>query len=380
MAASRKSDRPEPGARRLARPASTLFALVVLATLASGAGYLHYTGRLGGITEGAVVTYRDWIEAVVNDPENESYRAEVLTRVIEEYRTTPVGKSLGLRNDAGQVVGRFRIDVAEVTQLAGTDNSPAARRRYDVLLRGTGELWHETGGRVRFNGSAEVTYEVDFRVQDWQVYAWFTCEDLRKPEFECTHIDHLLGQLIPGIVRKAGRAALEESLRPGFTLILDAKGNSWCAHGRVGTEFKPRPGPMPETDGDCETLWNDVTRLERDFRDYLGPIDLHPGEELRVTVETQSLDAAENFGPDILLLSESEFQAYEQLYPEDLDKPLRLNPVEGGYNVQRQNFEVKGRTGRFYLLIDYTEFGLSHEQWKRQKHPGLVRYYVRLRK
>jgi hypothetical protein len=378
MARPGPHEKPEPGTRRLARPASMLFALAVLGSLAAAAGWLHHTGKLGAVTQGAALTYRDWIENVVNDPGNETYRAEVLTRVVDAYRETPVGKSLGLRNDAGQVVGRFRIEVAEVTQLAAADNSPAARRRYDVALSGSGELWHQTGGRVRFAGSALVTYEVDFRVHNWRVYAWFTCLDLRRAEFECTHIDHVLGQILPGIVRKAGREALEESLRPGFTLVLDSAGNCWCAHGRVGTEFRPRKGPMPETDTDCETLWNDVSRLERGFRDYLGPIELHAGEELRVTVQARGLDPHENFGPDVLLLTESEFFAYEERYPDGFDRPPALNPVEAGYNVQRQNFEVKGRTGRFYL--DYTEFGLSHEQWKRQTRPGLVEYYVRARR
>jgi len=380
MPSRAKASKPDPTARKFARPVSALFALVVVGALCCGTGYLHFSGRLGGITHSAAATYRDWIEAVVNDPENEEYRAEVLTRVIEEYRDTPVGKSLGLRNEAGQVVGRFRINVAQVSQPTAVSSEPAARRRYEVKLNGSGEIWHDTGGRCRFNGSAEVTYEVDFRVQDWRVYAWFTCIDLRNALFDCTHIDHILGQLMPGIVRRAGREALEEALKPGFTLILDGSGESWITAGRVGPEFKPRVGPMAESDKDCDTLWNDLSRLERDFRDYLGPIELHEGEELRVTVEAQSLNATENFGPDVLLLSETDFLAYEQRYPHELDRPLELTPVEGGYNVQRQNFEVKGRTGRYYLLLDYTEYGLSHEQWKRQRHPGLVRYYVRVKR
>lgn len=380
MASDRPESKPEPGARKYARPVSGIFAAVVLVGLTIGVSYLHYSGQWNLVTRGAAATYQNWLERFVNDPNNETYRAEVLTRVIDTYRDTPVGKSLPLRNDAGQVVGRFRINKADISQTPPAANEPATKRRYDVKLDGAGEIWHSTGGRVRFSGSADVSYEVDFRVQEWRVYAWFTCVDLRNANFECTHIDHLLGQLIPGIVRKAGRAALEESLRPGFTLILDPSGDSWVAQGKVGTEFKPRAGPMPEPDKDCETLWNDVSRLERDFRDYLGPIELHNAEELRVTVEAQSLDANENFGPDILLLSESEFLAYEQLYPDNLDMPLRLNPIEGGYNVQRQNFEVTGRKGRYYLLLDYTRHGLSHEQWKRQTKPGLVKYYVRLKK
>lgn len=381
MASHRDALKPEPGARRFARPASLLFMLLVLVGLAAGAGYLQFTGRLGPLTRGASLQYQNWLENIVNDPDNAAYRAEVLRRAIDAYRSTPVGKSLPLRNDAAQVVGRFRIQVAEAEPLdAGAANDAAALPRYAVALTGDGELWHETGGRVRFTGSARITYEVDFHVDQWRAYTWFRCVEIRQSEFICHHIDHLIGQLIPGIVRKAGRQALEESLLPGFTLILDAGGNTWVAPGKVGREFAPRPGPLPETDKDCQTLWNDVSRLEREFRDYLGPIELHVGEELRVSVAAQSLDAQENFGPDILLLTEADFLAYERRYPDELDDDLVLTPVEAGYNVQRQNFEVKGRTGRHYLVIDYTRFGLAHEQWKRQKHPGLVTYYVRLKK
>lgn len=378
MASRRDAPRPEPGARRYARAVSALFMLIVLGGLAGGAGYLHLTGRLGTLTQGAALEYQNWLEQVVNDPDNAAYRAEVLRRAVDAYRTTPVGKSLPLRDDAGHVVGRFRIQVADVTPQPQPD--PKARPRYDVRISGGGELWHETGGRVRFEGRAELTYEVDFKVDQWKAYCWFTCTDLRKPEFECTHIDNILGQMLPGVVRNAGRAALEESLRPGFTLVLNPGGDTWVAQGKVGREFKPRSGPFAESDRDCETLWNDVSRLERGFRDYLGPLELHTGEELRVTVEALSLDAAENFGPDVLLLSEADFAAYEDCYPRRMAQVPAFKPIEGGFNVQRQNFEVKGRTGRFYLVIDYTEYGLSHEHWKRQKHPGLVKYYVRLKK
>ncbi len=380
MAARSAKPAPEPGARRWARPASGLFAATVLLALALGAGYLKLTGRLDPVVQGAAISYRNWIEDFVNDPNNESYRAEVLARVIDAYRDLPAGKSLGLRNDAGQVIGRFRISVATISQPQADSNSPAQRRRYRVALTGNGELWHDTGGRVRFTGSATVDYDVDFKVDDWTVFAWFTCADVTDAQFECSQIDNLLGQLMPGIVRRAGRAALEESLRPGFTLILKPNGDAWLTKGHVGHEYQPRKGPMPETDGDFETLWNDTTRLERGFRDYLGPIELHPGDELRVTAQAVALDPRENFGVDVLCISAADFAAYEERYPNQLDKPLTLAPVEGGYNVQRQSFEVKDRPGTYFLLLDYTEFGLSHEHWKQQTKPGLVEYYVRIKR
>lgn len=380
MAARKATQAPEPGARRWARPASGLFAMAVLLSLAVGVGYLKLTGRLDPVVQGAAITYRDWIENFVNDPENETYRAEVLARVIDAYRDLPAGKSLGLRNDEGQVIGRFRIAVATITQPGAASNVPAERRRYRVALTGNGELWHDTGGRVRFTGSATVDYDVDFKVDDWTVFAWFTCADVSGAQFECTQIDNLLGQLMPGIVRRAGRAALEESLRPGFTLILKPNGDAWLTKGRVGHEYQPRKGPMPETDTDCETLWNDTTRLERGFADYLGPIELRAGEELRVTARASALDPRENFGVDVLCLTAADFAAYEERYPNRLDRPLSLSPVEGGYNVQRQTFEVKDRPGTYFLLLDYTEFGLSHEHWKQQTRPGLVEYYVRIKR
>ncbi|MBX3459293.1 MAG: hypothetical protein KF696_04885 [Planctomycetes bacterium] len=355
--------------------ASIGFAGVVMAGLLAGAGWLHLTGQWGVVAGATEMQYREWFEALVNDPNNEEYRARLIQHAVEHYRETPEGKSLPLRDEAGRVVGRFRIHEAKIDQPYADSDETAQRRIYTVALIGGGELWHETGGRVRFTGKAFVTYQVDFKVQDWAAYAYFTCLSIEREWFECLHIDNILGQIFKAAVRNAGKRALVECLEPGFTIIAKPNGDTWLAFGHVGKEFKPRTGPFDESDRDCECECNDVTLLHAGYRDYLGPIELFEGNELRVTIETESLDARKSFGVDVYLLSEEEFQRYEQAYPGKLKDLPALKPMDQRLNMQKLNHTFKGLKGNVYLLVDNT--GLSGE---RRPSDGLVRYYVRIKR
>lgn len=224
--------------------ASLGFVSVVMIALITGAVYLQVTDQWSVITGAASLKYQEWFEGIVNDPDNEEYRTQLIAHVVDHYRETPSKKSLPLRNDAGQVIGRFRINTANVTQPHAADPDPARRRVYVVDLSGSGELWHETGGRVRFNGVAVVTYQVDFKVEEWAAYAHFECTQIEGASFEHTHIDNFLGKMFPQAVRNAGTKALQESLQPGFTVIAKANGDTYLAAGRVGREFVPRKGAL----------------------------------------------------------------------------------------------------------------------------------------
>lgn len=375
--ATAPTERPR---KRTARRAAAAGLLLVLAALGSGALYLKATGRWGVITAGASLTYREWFEGFINDPDSETYRAAVLERVIAVYRETPVGKSLPLRDDQGRVVGRFRMESAEVTQPFASDSDAARRRIYDVKLKGKGELWHETGGRVRFEGGASVSYQVDFRSEDWRIYAHFTCREIREPYFVCTHIDHLLARIFSGVVTKAGTAAIEESLQPGFTLVLTADGDTWLAAGHVGKEFRPREGPFAPNEPGAETLYNDTSRLERGFRDYLGPIELRERDELRVTVETEGEQPGASFAVDVVLLDEAAFAAYERAYPDGMETAALPGTVEQSLHMSRAAWSRSGLRGRYYLVLDYTAWGGGIEEWKRQRQAGLARYWVRVKR
>lgn len=355
--------------------ASIGFAGVVMAGLLAGAGYLHVTGQWGVIAGATEMQYREWFEALVNDPDNEEYRAKLIQHVVEHYRETPAGKSLPLRDEQGRVVGRFRIHEAKIEQPYADSDEPAQRRVYTVALNGGGELWHETGGRVRFTGKAFVTYQVDFRVQEWAAYAYFTCLSIEREWFECLHIDNIWGNVFKSLVRNAGKRSLVECLEPGFTIIARPNGDTWLAFGHVGKEFQPRKGPFEESDRDCECECNDASLLHAGYRDYLGPIELFDGNELRVTIETEPLDPSRSFGVDVLLLSEEEFLRYEQSYPRKLRDMQPLQSLEQRVNMQKLNHTFTGLTGKVYLLVDNT--GLSGQ---RRPSDGLVKYYVRTKR
>ncbi|MCC7508798.1 MAG: hypothetical protein IT464_05455 [Planctomycetes bacterium] len=379
MARSRTKDDSGGSLRTRRGQASIGFAAVVMGALLAGAGYLHVTDQWAVISGAADLRYRDWFEGLVNDPENEQYRAALIEHVVAHYKETPERKSLPLRNEDGHVVGRFRINAADIRQPHADSTDPAKRRIYTVDLAGEGELWHETGGRVRFTGKAFVTYQVDFKIEDWAAYAYFTCVAIDRAHFECVHIDNILGQIFKAAVRNAGNAALRESFEPGFTVIAKPNGDTWLSGGHVGREFQPRPGPFEATDSDCETVTNDMTLLHAGYRDYLGPIELFDGNELRVTIETGSLDPKRTFGVDVYLLSEEEFNRYEKAYPKHLRGLAPLVAHEQRINMQKLNLATRGCTGNVYLLVDYTGFGSGIDPDNRAD-AGLVKYYIRVKR
>ena len=90
--------------------ASLGFLSIVMIALVTGGVYLKVTDQWDVITGAASLTYQEWFEGIVNDPNNEEYRARLIAHVVEHYRETPSKKSLPLRNDAGHVIGRFRIN------------------------------------------------------------------------------------------------------------------------------------------------------------------------------------------------------------------------------------------------------------------------------
>ncbi|MBZ0135036.1 MAG: hypothetical protein K8I27_01530 [Planctomycetes bacterium] len=382
MAASKKN-KPTAGESLRTRKgkASLGFVSITMVALIIGALYLQVTDQWNVITGAATLRYQEWFEGIVNDPDNEEYRAQLIAHVVEHYRETPSRKSLPLRNDAGQVIGRFRINTADVLQPHQDDPDPARRRVYVVNLSGSGELWHDVGGRVRFNGVAVVTYHVDFKVEEWAAYAYFECAQIEGAKFEHTHIDNFLGKMFPMAVRNAGTEALEESLRPGFTVIAKSGGDTYLAAGRVGTEFVPRKGPYAEADASAsfETIHNDTTLLHAGYRDYLGPIELFDDAELRITLEAESLEPRKSLGVDVYVLTEEQFQHFENFYPDELDKLPKLECIEAVHDMRKVNRTLTGLSGNVYILIDYTEFG-SGKDPDDFADAGFIKYYVRAKR
>lgn len=381
MGRRKKSIKPGESLRTRKGKASTGFAAIVVLSLITGGVYLQVTDQWGAITSAAGYRYSEFVEEVVNDPGKEAMRAKLLERVIEHYKETPARKSLPLRNDDGHVVGRFRIDVADVDQPHQGSKDAALRRIYTVDLSGSGELWHETGGRVRFTGTAFVTYHVDFKVKDWAAYAYFECVEIENARFECTHIDNILGQIFSGVVRRAGTEALTESFQAGFTVIARANGDTYLAAGEVGPEFTPRKGPNEEHDKDdgFETITNDVTLLHAGYRDYLGPIELFDGSELRITMESESLEPAKSFGMDVYILTEKQFEHFEAFYPGDMRSLRKLDSIEQRIDMQKLNMTREDLAGNIYILIDNTGWGSGKDPDNRAG-AGLVKYYVRARR
>jgi hypothetical protein len=372
-----------PGARESLRTrkgkASIGFAGAVIIALTTGGVYLQATDQWGVIAGAAELKYRAFVEDTIND--NEQLRTDIIEHAVEHYRETPAKKSLPLRNEAGHVIGRFRINAANVAQPYRDDADHAKRRIYTVDLAGAGELWHEVGGRVRFRGSAFVTYAVDFKIEEWAVYCYFECLSVERAKFECEHIDNLLGQIFKAAVRNAGTAALDEALRPGFTVIARSDGETWLAAGRVDKRYTPRKGPYEEIDikEGYETIHNDATLLHAGFRDYLGPIELFDDAKIRITLEAHPLDARRTFGADVYVLTEEQFQHFEDFYPDNMSKLSKLENIDAVNDVQKLNRELDALSGNIYILIDNTGWGSSKDPDDRAD-AGIVRYYVRARR
>ena len=329
-------------------------------------------------------TYAGWVGNFINSPDNEGARTELIARMVDVYRTTPVGKSLPLRDDSGRVIGRFRIVNAVVSRPAADSADALQRRRFDVQMAGDGELWHATGGRVRFKGSASVEYILDFRVaaRDMKVYSYFDCMNVRETTFEITHVDNLLGRIFSTFVNDAGKHAMEEGIRPGFTIITHGDGKSYVAPGRAGHDFAPAKGPYTEDQG-YEPLGNDVRLLRKDFRDYLGPFQVPPGAELRIDLRVGGEGGKTAPGVDLLLISPEAFATYNNQYlsgtPGNM-AGLEITALETRWSTRELKYAGKPEPGIYYLLIDRTVFGKGDQTAQLADTAAEVTYYVRMKR
>ncbi|MCC6573819.1 MAG: hypothetical protein IT462_08510 [Planctomycetes bacterium] len=346
--------------------------------------YDQFKHQLRGHIDAAGITYADWVGNFINSPDNEAARTELISRVVGVMRDTPVGKSLPLRDEQQRVIGRFRINEATVSQPAA--NSPIAqeRRRYDVRMKGDGELWHSAGGRVRFSGSADVQYVINTNVvaREFKVYAYFDCLEIREITFEITHVDNLLARIFSGFVNDAGKRAIQEGIMPGFTIITQADGKSYVAPGRATLDFKPREGPNKEEQG-WETLSNDVRLLRKDFRDYLGPFQAPAGAELRINLTVAGEGGKPAPGVDLLLVHAEAFKQYDDRYmsgtPGNM-AGLEIAAVEQRWSTRELAYAGRPEPGMYYLVIDRTVFGKGDQTAQLSDIAAEVSYYVRMKR
>ena len=319
--------------------------------------------------------YGSALSEYLNAPENETVRAAMIEQLVDIYKETPAGKSLALRDSQDRVIGRFRIDKADVIR---DQKKP---RRFEVKLTGHGELWHEQGGRVRFEGGADVTYDIDFKLDSARLmaYSHFTCAKLANVHFNLLHVDNFLARMFTSVVETAGREAMEESIKPGFTIITRDDTESWLALGKVDKDFVPRKGPNPETDERADTICNDISLLQYGFRDYLGPFEMYSGDELRISLDVRGLEGREAPGVDLLVVSEEELKRYEALYPDKLGKDLEaltLKPIIEYNNSKSLKFTRNDLKGRYYVIIDRTAFGRGNQV--KNEAAAEVSYYGRI--
>ncbi len=321
--------------------------------------------------------YGSALSDYLNAPENESVRAAMIEQLVGIYKETPAGKSLALRDEQDRVIGRFRIDKADVLR---DQKQP---RRFEVKLSGHGELWHEKGGRVRFEGSADVTYDIDFKLDSARLmaYSHFTCVKLANVNFNLLHVDNFLARMFTSVVETAGREAMEKSIKPGFTIITRDDTESWLALGKVDKDFVPRKGPNPETDEGTDTICNDISLLQYGFRDYLGPFEMYAGDELRMSLDVRGLEGREAPGVDLLVVSEDDLKRYEALYPDKLGKDLdnlTLKPIIEYNNSKSLKFTRDDLKGRYYVIIDRTTWGRGNQV--KNEAAAEVSYYGRIKR
>jgi len=373
MADSQPSEKRQPSfLARHKRGAQMFVALLVIgaSTIAAFAVKPDWWHTLKAYYGSALSDY-------LNAPENEGVRAAMIERLVDIYKETPAGKSLALRDEQDRVIGRFRIDKADVLR---DQKQP---RRFEVKLTGRGELWHEKGGRVRFEGSADVTYDIDFKLDSARLmaYSHFKCVKLANVNFNLLHVDNFLARMFTSVVETAGREAMEESIKPGFTIITRDDTESWLALGKVDKDFVPRKGPNPETDEGTDTICNDISLLQYGFRDYLGPFEMYAGDELRMSLDVRGIDGREAPGVDLLVVSEEELRRYEALYPDKLGKDLdnlTLKPIIEYNNSKSLKFTRDDLKGRYYVIIDRTAFGRGNQV--KNEAAAEVSYYGRIRR
>jgi hypothetical protein len=96
-------------------------------------------------------------------------------------------------------------------------------------------------------------------------------------------------------------------------------------------------------------------------------------------MEAAPTDARRTFGANVYVLSEQQFQHFEDFYPKNIDKLQKLESLDAVYDVQKLNRDISGLSGNIYILIDNTGWGSDKDPEDRAE-AGIVRYYVRAKR
>lgn len=241
---------------------------------------------LAGCGAGSVCKF----ESTVNAPEQRSMRRGMMSTGLDAFCKKMLRRSAPLKvtSDA-PATGRFYARSCTQRTLPNGD--------LDATFSGEGYAYSAITRKLVFESQNSVAYDQDFRAvsnaQGCGIYGLFKPAQVAYANFrvrgvQSATVDNLFGN---SLVQAFGNQIVAGKIAEGFTVVRDPAGGEQVSFGVSATPPKEEFAPL-EGEARYEAARVDVHGEQRDF---VGPIDLQGGADLRLRTRVDGGVAMEAF-------------------------------------------------------------------------------------
>lgn len=235
---------------------------------------------------------------VVNDPGNLSLRRAILAFGTEQICAEMLARSAPLRLTADQpVIGRFFPTSCSSQAL---DNG-----NLFIQFGGFGYAWTSITQRMGFDAGGAIEFRHDFLMHRDDMYVYFQQQALTASSFRIRMVENAMaaaasklpiplvggGNTVQSIAEQFGQQLLRGEMSRGFTVVRHPDGSARFGLGLV--ERGSLPAAPYERSAFGVELYNDVSEVSAEEQDFVGPIRMPKGGDIRVRASTDGVDATD---------------------------------------------------------------------------------------
>jgi hypothetical protein len=290
---------------------------------------------------------------IVNDPQNLSLRRSVLAfatdTMCDEMRSRSVPLVL---HEGDPAIGRFYVLACHTQELVN--------KNLFVQFSGYGYAWTTLTKRVGFEASAAVELDLDFQLDDDDMYVYFRQRSTTAAEWKPLAVEQPVAGAVLGMPTQTGQTLAEvlgpqllrKELSKGFTVIRDDNGRVSFSPGLLPKGKRPTV-PFEQRGGERELLTNERIEVHEGQRDFAGPFEvLSEDDALYLTLLVEGAP-----GIDALVVPRGLGDQWAQAYVRETSPspppgvPVLDEPVPGGQLFQRM---LRLAPGQYYVVLDHT--------------------------
>ncbi len=290
---------------------------------------------------------------VINNPENQSLRRSVIAfgtdTMCDEMRRRSVPLVL---HEGDPAFGRFFVMACQTQELAN--------KNLFVQFSGFGYAWTNLTQRVGFEASAAVELDVDFQLDNDDMYLYFRQRSTTAAQWTPLVVERPVAGAVLGLPTAGGQSLAEiigpqlmrKELAKGFTVIRDEDGRVAFSPGLLAKGQRPRE-PFDAEGSSRELLANERSEVHEGQRDFLGPFEVK--EKDRALYLSALVEGAPAI--DVIVVPRGSGDQWLQSYVREAapgappGAPVLDEPVLGGALWRRM---VRVTPGQYFVVLDQT--------------------------